>query len=94
MQYASGDYTELLSEHGIRISMSRRGNPYDNAQAESFIKTLKYEEVYRTEYLDFADARRRIGKFIERVYNQKPCTRRWAICRQPSLSSSFCFKQS
>ena len=71
MQYASGDYTELLSEHGIRISMSRRGNPYDNAQAESFIKTLKYEEVYRTEYLDFADARRRIGKFIERVYNQK-----------------------
>ena len=71
VQYASGDYTELLSEHGIRISMSRRGNPYDNAQAESFIKTLKYEEVYRTEYLDFADARRRIGKFIESIYNQK-----------------------
>ena len=71
VQYASGDYTELLTEHGILISMSRRGNPYDNAQAESFIKTLKYEEVYRTEYLDFADARRRIGKFIESVYNQK-----------------------
>jgi len=51
--------------------MSRRGNPYDNAQAESFIKTLKYEEVYRNEYLDFADSRRRIGKFIESVYNQK-----------------------
>ena len=71
VQYASGDYTELLSEQGILISMSRRGNPYDNAQAESFMKTLKYEEVYRTEYLDFADARRRIGKFIESVYNQK-----------------------
>ena len=71
VQYASGDYTELLTEHGILISMSRRGNPYDNAQAESFMKTLKYEEVYRTEYLDFADARRRIGKFIESVYNQK-----------------------
>jgi len=71
VQYASGDYIELLTEHGIRISMSRRGNPYDNAQAESFIKTLKYEEVYRTEYLDFADARRRIGKFIESVYNRK-----------------------
>src|SRR5688572_32241433 len=46
-------------------------NPYDNAQAESFIKTLKYEEVYRTEYLDFADARRGIGKFIDSVYNEK-----------------------
>ena len=71
VQYASGDYTKLLTEQGILISMSRRGNPYDNAQAESFMKTLKYEEVYRTEYLDFADARRRIGKFIESVYNQK-----------------------
>ncbi len=71
VQYASGAYIELLTEHGILISMSRRGNPYDNAQAESFIKTLKYEEVYRTEYLDFADARRRIGKFIESVYNRK-----------------------
>ena len=71
VQYASQDYVELLTEHGILISMSRRGNPYDNAQAESFIKTLKYEEVYRTEYLDFADARRRIGKFIESIYNEK-----------------------
>jgi transposase InsO family protein len=51
--------------------MSRRGNPYDNAQAESFMKTLKYEEVYRSEYLDFADARRRIGHFLESVYNRK-----------------------
>jgi transposase InsO family protein len=71
VQYASGAYIELLTEHSILISMSRRGNPYDNAQAESFMKTLKYEEVYRTEYLDFADARRRIGKFIESVYNEK-----------------------
>ena len=71
VQYASGDYTELLTKHGIVISMSRRGNPYDNAKAETFMKTLKYEEVYRTEYLDFADARRRIGKFIESVYNRK-----------------------
>ena len=71
VQYASKDYVELLSEHGILISMSRRGNPYDNAQAESFIKTLKYEEVYRTEYLDFADTGRGLGKFIESVYNEK-----------------------
>ena len=70
VQYASKDYVELLTEHDILISMSRRGNPYDNAQAESFIKTLKYEEVYRTEYLDFADARRGLGKFIESVYNE------------------------
>jgi putative transposase len=71
VQYASQDYVALLTEHDILISMSRRGNPYDNAQAESFMKTLKYEEVYRTEYLDFRDARRRIGRFIESVYNQK-----------------------
>ena len=71
VQYASKDYVELLTAHDILISMSRRGNPYDNAQAESFIKTLKYEEVYRSEYLDCADARRRIGKFIESVYNRK-----------------------
>ena len=71
VQYASKDYVALLTEHEILISMSRRGNPYDNAQAESFLKTLKYEEVYRNEYLDFVDAWRRIGKFIENVYNEK-----------------------
>lgn len=71
VQYASKAYTDLLKQHGIQISMSRRGNPYDNAQAESFMKTLKYEEVYRTEYQDVVEARRRIGQFIESVYNQK-----------------------
>jgi putative transposase len=69
--YASQVYTNLLKAQGIRISMSRTGNPYDNAQAESFIKTLKYEEVYLFEYQDLAEARRRIGHFIEEVYNQK-----------------------
>ena len=71
VQYASKAYTDLLKEHGIGISMSRRGNPYDNAKAESFMKTLKYEEVYRSEYRDFGDAQRQIGQFIERVYNRK-----------------------
>jgi putative transposase len=71
IQYASKAYTDLLREHGIQISMSRRGNPYDNAMAESFMKTLKYEEVYRTEYRDFDEARRLIGQFIESIYNQK-----------------------
>jgi putative transposase len=71
VQYASSDYTQLLREHEIQISMSRRGNPYDNAQAESFIKTLKYEEVYRSEYRDEREARSGIGRFLEKVYNQK-----------------------
>jgi len=71
VQYASHDYTELLREHGIRISMSRKANPWDNAACESFIKTLKYEEVYRTEYRDLAEARASIGAFLERVYHQK-----------------------
>jgi putative transposase len=71
VQYASHDYTQLLQEHGIRISMSRPANPWDNAACESFIKTLKYEEVYRTEYRDLAEARTGIGGFLEKVYNQK-----------------------
>ena len=71
VQYASGDYTDLLKAHGIQISMSRRGNPYDNAQCESFMKTLKYEEVYRNEYRDLTEARAQIGAFLEKVYNQK-----------------------
>jgi len=51
--------------------MSRRGNPYDNAQAESFMKTLKYEEVYRSEYRDEQEVRRGIRRFLETVYNEK-----------------------
>lgn len=71
VQYASQDYTSLLKDHGIQISMSRTGNPYDNARAESFMKTLKYEEVYRQEYRDLAEARASIQHFIEKVYNEK-----------------------
>ena len=69
VQYASNDYTDLLKEHDIDISMSRKGNPYDNAACESFMKTLKYEEVYRQEYRDLAEARRSIEQFLEKVYN-------------------------
>jgi putative transposase len=71
VQYASHAYTQLLQEHGIQISMSRKANPWDNAACESFIKTLKYEEVYRAEYRDLAEARAGIGTFLEKVYNQK-----------------------
>ena len=71
VQYASAEYTELLKRHKAQISMSRKGNPYDNAACESFMKTLKYEEVYRNEYRDFSEARASVGQFLERVYNQK-----------------------
>lgn len=71
VQYASLDYTGLLKQHRITISMSRKENPYDNAFCESFLKTLKYEEVYRQEYRDLAEARASIGRFVEEVYNGK-----------------------
>ena len=71
VQYASKDYVDCLKAHNIQISMSRKGNPYDNAFAESFIKTLKVEEVYLNEYETFEDAFRNIWHFIEKVYNQK-----------------------
>jgi putative transposase len=69
VQYASSDYTATLKAYGIVISMGRKGNPYDNAKAESFIKTLKYEEVYLSEYRNLTEARERIDRFIGEVYN-------------------------
>jgi putative transposase len=70
VQYASSEYTGLLKAHGILISMGRKGNPYDNAKAESFIKTLKYEEVYMHDYRNLTEARRSIDRFLEKVYNE------------------------
>lgn len=70
IQYGAREYTDLLTEHGIHISMSRKGNPYDNAKAESFMKTLKQEEVYLFEYRNIQEARRRIDYFIGEVYNE------------------------
>jgi putative transposase len=70
-QYASTAYTDLLKANGIEISMSRKGNPWDNAACESFMKTLKYEEVLRNEYRDLAEARSSIREFLEKIYNQK-----------------------
>ena len=70
-QYASHDYTDLLKANGIEISMSRKGNPWDNAACESFMKTLKYEEVLRNEYRDLAEAYASIHEFLEKVYNHK-----------------------
>ena len=71
VQYASKDYVNCLKKHNILISMSRKGNTYDNAFAESFIKTLKVEEVYLNEYGTFKDAYKNIWCFIEKMYNKK-----------------------
>lgn len=71
VQYASKVYVNQLEEFGIKISMSRKGNPYDNAHMESFIKTFKIEEVYIKEYETFEEAYKNIKKFIEVVYNKK-----------------------
>jgi putative transposase len=71
LQYACAEYTDILNAHRIFASMSRVGNPYDNAKAESFMKTLKQEEVDGSAYRDIHDARRRIGFFIEEVYNRQ-----------------------
>jgi transposase InsO family protein len=71
VQYACREYTEMLAAHAIEPSMSRVGNPYDNAKAESFMKTLKQEEVDGRYYRDLDHARVAIGAFIEGVYNQQ-----------------------
>jgi putative transposase len=71
VQYCCQAYVERLQAHGFAISMSRAGNPYDNAKAESFMKTLKSEEVYLRQYRDQEDARTSLQRFIEEVYNGK-----------------------
>lgn len=71
VQYACNEYVDRLKELGIQISMSRKGNPYDNAFAESFMKTLKAEEVYLKEYRTFDEAYNNLKQFIEKVYNKK-----------------------
>ena len=71
VQYACGDYIARLTQAGIQPSMSRPGCPWDNAMAESFMRTLKREEVDGTAYRDEAETRRSIGRFIEDVYNRQ-----------------------
>ena len=90
MQYASQEYTDLLKEHDVRISMSRSGNPYDNAKCESFMKTLKYEEVYRQEYRDLADANaHRSNGSLRKSTTASVCTRPWATARRSSLNARY-----
>jgi putative transposase len=70
-QYASKDYTDLLKTRGCQISMSHKASPWENGGCESWMKTLKYEEVFRQEYRDLAEARTCLGRFIDKVYNQQ-----------------------
>ena len=71
VQYAATEYVEELKSHDFMISMSRTGNPYDNAEMESFFKTLKYEEVNLSEYETLRDVVEQLPYFIEEVYNHK-----------------------
>ncbi len=71
VQYAARRYRERLAEAGLRGSMSRTGNPYDNAQVKSFIKTLKHEEVYLHDDATVQDAIERLPNFLEEIYNRK-----------------------
>jgi len=70
VQYACAEYTGILRRHGIVPSMSRPANPYDNASCESFIKTLKREEIYANKYRDLEHLRENVGEFIEKYYNR------------------------
>jgi len=70
-QYASVDYTELLKSHGCQISMSHKASPWENGACESWMKTLKSEEVYRQEYRNLGEARECIEQFMDKVYNQR-----------------------
>ena len=91
VQYASHDYTAQLEQRGIRISMSRAATPYDNAQAESFIKTLKYEEVYRTEYHNLQEAKASLpwGSSWRKSTTRSACILRLAIVRRWSSSEAY-----
>ena len=71
MQYACTAYTDLLTHYGFQISMSRKANPWDNAQAEAFMATLKKEEVYLSNYDTIEEARERLPRFLDQVYNRR-----------------------
>lgn len=89
VQYACEAYVEILLKHGIMISMSRKANPYDNAKLESFMKTLKIEEVYLNEYETVEDAKTNIKKFIETLYNKKRLHSSLGYCSPVEFEDNF-----
>jgi len=87
VQYASEEYVWILQKHQIIPSMSRPANPYDNASCESFVMTLKREEIYANDYRDMEQLRANIEAFIEQYYNRCRLHRRWVIVHRKSSSA-------
>lgn len=87
VQYLCDDYVEVLDDNGFHKSCSAKGNPYDNAWTESFMKTLKYDEIYMRNYETYLDVIENLPYFIEEVYNKKDFIRAWDMFHRKSLKN-------